>query len=65
MSNIQAQAAELQAVLTLAGDVRLAGEVSALLDGRLQLASARVVGSRAGGGKISLSLAGKPNDKIR
>jgi len=54
MPNVQAQPAALQAILTLAGDVRLAGEVSALLDGRLQLAAARVVESRAGGGKISL-----------
>ena len=55
MLNAQApQPAELAATLRLDEDVRLAGKLSSLLDGRLQLGSARLLSGPAAGGKVSI-----------
>jgi diguanylate cyclase (GGDEF)-like protein len=54
MLNPQAQPSALQATLKLEGSVCLAGELSSLLDGRLQLGATRLLEGPAAGGKISL-----------
>jgi diguanylate cyclase (GGDEF)-like protein len=54
MLNPQAQPSALQAALQLEGSVRLTGELSTLLDGRLQLGATRLLQGPAGGGKVSL-----------
>jgi len=54
MLNAQAQSSALQATLKLEGPVCLAGELSALLDGRLQLGATRILEGPDTGGKVSL-----------
>jgi len=54
MSDALAQPAAQPATLELEGAVRLAGELSALEDGRLRLDATRLLAGPAAGGKVSL-----------
>ncbi|MEH6636774.1 MAG: DUF1631 family protein [Halioglobus sp.] len=54
MLNVQAKPSTLSATLELEDNVRLAGDLSALLDGSLQLSSARLLKGLPGGGKVTI-----------
>ncbi|RLA48198.1 MAG: diguanylate cyclase [Gammaproteobacteria bacterium] len=54
MLNAQAPSSALQATLKLEGPVHLTGELSALLDGRLQLGATQLLEGPPDGGKVSL-----------